>query len=610
MSNFPIKDYMNRITIFPPASLSPSGNRLAYISNVTGAPQVWVGKIEKNASQLLFPKPLTTEKEKSPFVFQDSIHFITDDIISIVKDYHGDEQGFIEIHDLKKGTVEAIPKERGRDFTSFISSDKKKIFFDSNRELLSTTGLYQYDLKTKKVEKFLVDEAIGSNWAKTKPYKGQHFFIQIKSNTACSLKSIHLKTKKVTDLFSEPDTMILPVELMTKDRLLVVSSYQRQFMSLGVLDLKTKKLEYLQKDSWDVESICLTPDEKQIFIAKNVGGKSVLEHYQFPSMKKIPCQFKTDGVIANLLFSKKDNDLIIGFMSATEPKNFYRYSLKTKKYSRLTETWTSVIPESSLCKPKSVTFKSQGKDIQSWLFLPKTPKNKKLPVIIWPHGGPQAQERSQFRPIMQYMVSQGFAVWAPNHHGSTGFGKDFANAINRKWGTVDLPDMINGIEWLKKSKLIDPDKICIMGGSYGGYMTLRSLTQIRHTFKVGVDIFGPSDLITFVQSVPDDWRPFMDAHVGNPVEDKKMLEEQSPINYLENIDCPLLVVQGAKDPRVVQKESDQIVKKLKEMGKDVEYLVFEDEGHGFMKTDNELKAYEAIAKFIKEKLTKAAAKLN
>ena len=219
----------------------------------------------------------------------------------------------------------------------------------------------------------------------------------------------------------------------------------------------------MQKDSWDVENVLLTPDQKQIFIAKNVGGKSVLEHCQFPSMKKIPCKFKTDGVISNLLFSKKDRDLIIGFMSATEPKNFYRYSLKTKKYTRLTDTWTSIVPESNLCMPKSINFKSQGKNIQSWLFLPKTLKNKKLPVIIWPHGGPQAQERSQFRPIMQYMVSQGFAVWAPNHHGSTGFGKDFANSINRNWGTADLPDMINGIEWLKKSKLIDAEKICIMG---------------------------------------------------------------------------------------------------------------------------------------------------
>ena len=193
MNNFSIKEYMNRITIFPPASLSPSGNRLAYISNVTGAPQVWFGKIEKTASQLLFPKPLTTDKEKSPFVFQESIHFITDDLISVVKDHHGDEQGFIEIHDLKKGTVDTVPRERGKDFTSFISGDKKKIFFDSNRELLSVTGLYQYDLKTKKVEKIFVDEAISSNWINTKPYNGQHFFIQTKSNTALLIKMCSLK---------------------------------------------------------------------------------------------------------------------------------------------------------------------------------------------------------------------------------------------------------------------------------------------------------------------------------------------------------------------------------------------------------------------------------
>jgi dienelactone hydrolase len=602
MNNYEIKDFMNRITVYIPAALSPNGSKLAYISNISGAPQVWLGGLEKSSSGMIYPKPITTDKEKSPYVFQESLFFIDENKIAMAKDNHGNEHTFIEIHDLKNGTIESIPRGSGRDHINFVSLDKKKLFFESNRDIPSVNGLYEYDLKTKKVSLMFVDKNIGSSWIKTEQYKGQHFFIQLKSNTACVLKAIHMKTKKVTDIFTEENCLIFPVELLKNDQLLVICNHQRQFLSLAIINLKNMKLEYLQKDHWDVEAVTLSPDKKQLFIVKNIGGKSQLEQFQFPSMKKVECKFKNNGVISNLIYSKTNHELIIGFMSATEPKNFYRYNIKSKKTERLTDNWTSLIPENQLCMPKSVQFDSQGKKIQSWLFLPKTQSKKKAPVIIWPHGGPQAQERSQFRPILQYFVAKGFAIWAPNHHGSIGFGKDFANAINRNWGTADLPDMINGIDWLKKSKLIDESRICIMGGSYGGYMTLRSLTKIKNTFKVGVDIFGPSDLITFADSVPPDWKPFMDDHVGNPIKDKKMLTEQSPINDLKNIECPLLVVQGGKDPRVVQAESDKVVHEMKKLGKDVEYLVFEDEGHGFMKIENELKAYEKIANFIMEKI--------
>ena len=160
--------------------------------------------------------------------------------------------------------------------------------------------------------------------------------------------------------------------------------------------------------------------------------------------------------------------------------------------------------------------------------------------------------------------------------------------------------MLNGIDWLKKSGWIDPKNISIMGGSYGGYMTLRCITKIPNTFKVAVDIFGPANLFTFIDSVPPDWKPFMDEMVGNAQRDREKLTEQSPIFALDKIDCPLIVVQGGRDPRVVQSESDQVVEKLRSMKKTVEYLVFEDEGHGFLKTENELKAYEAIAEFVKK----------
>lgn len=601
MANYKIEDFMNRITIFPPAALSADGLKLAYISNVTGAPQVWNGELNSKVSKMLFPKPITTETTKAPNVFSDSLKFIDNDRLIIVKDTHGDEQTFIEIHDLKNGKIELITKGDGKDSFGFISKDKKKIYFNSNRDNLTSIGLYSYDLISKKVSLLYRDKDISTVWTNGSEYKGQVVVVQTKSNTSSILKLLNLKTKKIDNLFLEPDTLIYPVEVMVKDKLLVVTNFKRQFLSLALLDLKTKKIDFLQKDLWDVETIEISKDKKKIYLARNIAGKSVLEIYAYPSMKKNPAKFKITGVITNILSFDKSDSIILGFMSPTEPKNFYRYNLKTKKSDRLTDTWTSIIPEKELVQPKEIKFESMGKTIYSWLFLPKNSKqDKKTPVIIWPHGGPQAQEKAQFRPIFQYFVSQGFAIWAPNHRGSTGFGSDFVKEIEGQWGTADLPDMHNGISWLKKSGWIDQKNISIMGGSYGGYMTLRCITKIPNTFKVAVDIFGPSNLFTFINSVPPDWKPFMDEMVGNEVRDYDKLKEQSPIFSLEKIDCPLIVIQGGRDPRVVQIESDQIVEKLKIMKKEVEYIVFEDEGHGFLKIENELKAYSAIAEFVKK----------
>ncbi len=601
MKEYKIEDFMNRITLFQPSSLSKDGSRLAYISNVTGAPQVWVGELSSKVPKMLFPKPLTTDKNKAPNVFSDSLQFIDEERLIVIKDTHGDEQTFIEIHHLKTGDVEGVPRGDGKDSLGFMSKDKKTLYFNSSRDDNSSLGLYSYDLKTKKINFYYREKGISSMWGNPNEYKGNLIVAQTRSNTASVLKMIHLKTKKVTDVFVEPNTLIYPLEVMPKDKLLVMTNYRRQFISLGVLDLKTKEIKYVQKDQWDLESFDISSDKKTLYFSKNVAGKSVLEIYTYPGLKKVPAKFKTTGIITNIHSHGKSDSIVLGFMSPTEPKNYYRYSVKTKKIERLTDTWTSVIPEKELCQPKEIKFSSEGKTIYSWLFLPKeTKQNKKTPVIIWPHGGPQAQEKAQFRPIFQYFVSKGFAIWAPNHSGSTGFGTDFVKSIEGQWGTADFPDMLNGIDWLKKSGWIDPKNISIMGGSYGGYMTLRCITKIPNTFKVAVDIFGPANLFTFIDSVPPDWKPFMDEMVGNAQRDHEKLTEQSPIFALDKIDCPLIVVQGGRDPRVVQSESDQVVEKLRSMKKTVEYLVFEDEGHGFLKTENELKAYEAIAEFVKK----------
>ncbi len=602
---FPISEYFNRLNVFPATALSKDASQLAYQSSLTGSPQIWLGQVPSGEGLLSYPKPLTTGKDEQPHVMLPSaLQWVGNDKLICLMDRHGDEQTFIRIHDFKTGTVADIPVEKGaRDYLGFVSKDHKTYFFGSNRGNLSSQGLYTYDFKSGKVEKWFHDPAVSSSWSGNQMYRGRRMFAKMTSTLSNSLHLIDPKTKEVTDLFDEPGTILGPVEFLPDGKLLVISNSGRQFMGLATIDLKSKALNYIERDQWDVDGAEVSPDKKSMLVLRNIAGRSRLDMYTWPRLKKMALNMPSDGVIDGFAYAESGKFAVVNYSSPTQPRDFYRLNLKTRKAQQLTDNWTSKIPKKEFSMSKLVQYKSEGKKIYSWLFLPKgAKKNKKTPVIIWPHGGPQWQERAQFRPIFQYFVGRGFAVWAPNPTGSTGFGKDFVQAICGQWGTADLPDMKNGIQWLKDSGFIDPKRIAIMGGSYGGYMTLRSMTTFPATFKAGVDVFGVSNLITFVKSVPPDWAPYMDELVGNPITDKAKLEGQSPINALDKIDCPLMVIQGAKDPRVVQAESDQVVASLRKRGATVEYLVFEDEGHGFLKLENELAAYKAAAEFLEKYL--------
>lgn len=240
-----------------------------------------------------------------------------------------------------------------------------------------------------------------------------------------------------------------------------------------------------------------------------------------------------------------------------------------------------------------------GLTLEALLFRPKSEVANGY-TIIWPHGGPQAAERKGFRKLFQYWLLHGYQVFAPNFRGSTGYGSRFMKMVERDWGEGPRKDMIASIEWLLAQGLADRDKLFLVGGSYGGYMTL--LLHGRHAdyFRACVDIFGPSNLITFAQSVPDFWKPIMKQWLGDPNDpaDRERLIKDSPITYLDGMTKPMLVIQGANDPRVVKAESDQIVQALREKGRDVEYIVFEDEGHGFMKLENEIEAYRRTVAFL------------
>jgi dipeptidyl aminopeptidase/acylaminoacyl peptidase len=222
--------------------------------------------------------------------------------------------------------------------------------------------------------------------------------------------------------------------------------------------------------------------------------------------------------------------------------------------------------------------------------------------VVAIHGGPEAQERPIYSPLYQYLASRGVAVLATNIRGSTGYGKTYQRLIQRDWGGGDLRDWDHAVQWLRGRDWVDPERIGVWGGSYGGFAVLSCVTRLPDYWAAAVDIFGPSNLITFAKAVPPTWKRLMKRFVGDPEEDAELLRERSPMTYIENTKAPLLVIQGAKDPRVVKGESDQLVEKLRSLGRTVEYIVFDDEGHGFTKRKNELATMRASADWLEKYL--------
>jgi dipeptidyl aminopeptidase/acylaminoacyl peptidase len=282
--------------------------------------------------------------------------------------------------------------------------------------------------------------------------------------------------------------------------------------------------------------------------------------------------------------------------SETQPNNLYRLG-DGDEWMPLTANRAMGISPSTAVPASVVHYASyDARPIEALWFSPPAQQRNGY-TIVWPHGGPQAAERRQFRSVVQYLAALGYQFFAPNFRGSTGYGRTFTTLVEGDWGEGPRKDMIAGVQWLIQEKMADPDKLFLMGGSYGGYMSL--LLHGRHPefFRAVVDIFGPSDLVTFYHSVPDTWKPVMNQFLGDPERQPEKFFEDSPIHYTETMTKPMLVIQGANDPRVVKAESDQLVAALRDSGREVEYMVLEDEGHGFSKKENEIAVYRRIVEF-------------
>jgi dipeptidyl aminopeptidase/acylaminoacyl peptidase len=373
----------------------------------------------------------------------------------------------------------------------------------------------------------------------------------------------------------------------------------RDRIGLAAIDVATSELTYLEKTEHEVEHVVASPRGRWLAYGLNVGGKSELKLRDLKSGKTVDAPGLPLGVVSHLEFSQDDSKLAFVFDGPRFNLDVWVWDLASNKLRQLTHSNRAGIPFSQFVEPQLIEYKTfDGKMIPAWFYKPAMAGDRLPPVIVYPHGGPESQTRPNFSGLFQYFVQRGYAVLAPNVRGSTGYGVAYMNLDNTIKRMDAVADLAHAAHWLRDHKQGDPKRLAVYGGSYGGFMVLAQVTHYPDLWAAGVDVVGICNFVTFMEKTGAYRRAHREAEYGNLREHRAFFERISPIHHVDKIKCPMMVIHGANDPRVPIAEAEQIVAALKKRSIPVEYLRYEDEGHGLAKLKNRLDAYPKMVDFL------------
>lgn len=418
-------------------------------------------------------------------------------------------------------------------------------------------------------------------------------------NTATKPYRISLDGE-ATALADTPGSICVPVAVTESGKIVVQSNHERQFLGLATLT-DDQQLDWFFTPDWDVQSAGASHDGSEIIACVNAGGYTEVHVFDAHTLATKAKPEIPHGVLSGLSASHDGSIFVATVTTPTSPANLHLVEREHKTCTQLTDNKPRVATLDSLIDAELVEITSHdGLKVPAFVYRPEG--DGPHPVIVSIHGGPQAQETPRYAALYQYLLSKGFGIVAPNVRGSTGYGKDYVKAIECRWGDVELGDFKAVRDFAADLPWSDSSRIGVFGGSYGGFAVLTCLSRQPDLWNCGVDIVGPSNLVNLYNTSPPSWREAMNVMLGNPETDFDRMMQASPITHAENIVAPLFVIQGKHDPRVVQAESDEIVGKLRALGREVRYDIYEDEGHGFSKEENEWKAFSDSVDFFCEHL--------
>jgi dipeptidyl aminopeptidase/acylaminoacyl peptidase len=575
-------------------SFSPDEESIIYGSDKSGIFNAHEVNIDGNNS-----KQLTYSTTDTIFPVS---YFPGDKRFLYQSDKGGNEIIHIYLQDEDGKTIDLTPSENEKASFEGWSLDKESFYYESNKRDERFMDLYEMDIETL-TPNLLFENKDGYQIAAVSPDKK---YIALHKPITANNSDMYLYSPETgTEFLSnhDGDVQYIPVAF-NKDSsyLYYLTDEDNEFLHLKRIHVTTKKTETIALENWDILTAKFSPNYNYLMYLVNNNAKYEIKiiHVETGDYLEIPNL--PDGDISGVKFSPSERRIAFLLNSSNSPSNLYVYYLDEKELLKLTDTLNPEINHHDLIESKVVHYPSfDGLSIPAIYYEPSLSQGEKAPALVFVHGGPGGQSTVSYNPIFQYLVNHGYAVLAVNNRGSSGYGKTFFKAADLKHGEVDLADCVEAKKFLINTGNIDENRIGIIGGSYGGYMVLAALAFQPDAFKVGVDIFGVSNWERTLKSIPAWWEAVRDVlykKIGNPYTNTDYIRSISPLFHADNIRKPLIVLQGANDPRVLQEESDEIVEAVKKNKVPVEYIVFHDEGHGFSKRENRIKGYRAIKEFL------------
>ncbi len=562
---------------------APDGSGFAYLANTTGIPNIWW-----QPSGGGFPRQLTAFTTQRVTAFEYSPDGRR---IALLADVDGDEMYQIYLMDASGGWPRQLTNAPQVQFElAGWTPDSRKIVATGNDREPSQTDALLLDPETLEIERFMTGGQYYS--AGVSPDGNLLAVSEVFSNTSHRILLVDLRTRAVTMLLEGKGSDAAGIRAWpvawradSSGLFAITDSGGQDFTGLAFVPADGSGWRYLLAGAAagaDVEAAVLSRDGATLVAALNVGGATQLRAWTVAGASETQAAAPELplGVVKELHVSPDGQELLLAISTPRSITTLWLYDSRSGARRQVEQGMLGGVAEDDMLEPTLIDYPSFDRDIPAWLYRPRG--EGPFPVLLSIHGGPEGQEQPTYAyaGLYQYLLSRGIGVLAPNIRGSSGYGKAYQKLIYRDWGGDELKDIEGAALYLRGLDWVDADRIGVFGGSFGGFATLSALTRLSEYWAVGIDWVGPANLVTFVASVPPHWRSAMAAWVGDPEEDLEMLTARSPLSYADDLKAPLLVIQGANDPRVVKAESDQFVERLRARGVDVEYVVDDSAGHG------------------------------
>lgn len=593
IGSYTIEQFMDIESVFA-NSFSPDQSKLLVTSNRSGIYNMYT--VPSSGGDFT---PLTQSDSSSVYAIS---YFPDEERILFRMDDNGDE--IYKIYLMDGEEVERLtPAEGARAIFYGWSRDGDRFYYGSNQRDNRFTDIYEMDIETF-TSTLVFDNSEAYNFGGISA-NGELMALSKTINTNDSDLFIYdIEEETFTQINSTQSGNSAEHFSLDNNYFYYTTDADAEFRYVMKYDIENQTAEKVMERDWDILNFGFSYHEKYRTVFINEDAANTLEVTETETGDQLELPEFDNAYITGIKFSKDESKAVLNVGGSHTPTNLYVYDLETMETTQITNALSEEIEQEDLVTAEIIRYPSfDGLEIPAVYYKPhQASADNPVPALVWVHGGPGGQSRQGYSSLIQYIVNNGYAILAVNNRGSSGYGKTFYQLDDQKHGEDDLMDCVEGKNWLAMQDDINGEKIGIIGGSYGGYMTMAALTYTPEEFEVGVNIFGVTNWLRTLRSIPPWWESFKEAlylEMGDPnTEDSIRLHRISPLFHAENVTKPLMVLQGAKDPRVLQVESDEIVEKVRENDVPVEYVLFEDEGHGFVKKENQIVAYEGIVQFL------------